>query len=325
MNEKEIIKFLGREDIAPVNDTVKEMALLDSIIGTCDVYEVWRNHRQELDLDWYEVSGKFERNCRRVYSLYSPSITAELAKTGEVEVNIVNKRMMRSGKRNVVKLGRFLGNAFPFLTDMQKEKIATWYKNRYAPLEADFQTTETDFESVVTLRSARGSYFDTTRRHKNLSDSCMRYGSDYFGTYHHPYKAYESGDFILAYLEKDNRLYARTLIHKASKTHSAIYAVSYPAITRMKEELTKLDVNRVDEEGTDWVGAKLLAIYDYADVEDDYGDRVCHNVILTPYVDFWEHEYGYIKGGYIHLDPELRNNSKVDRVDMQMAEGYNEL
>ena len=129
----------------------------------------------------------------------------------------------------------------------------------------------------------------------------------------HPYEAYNSGDFYIAYLYKDKTLYARTIIHKASMTHAPIYCTSLSTFHRMKEELSKLDVYPMDEDGEEWAGAKLLHIetnhYEY--------DDGLTNVLLAPYLDFYEEEFAYTDGEYIHL-----GNSSGGDVYMQCGDGF---
>lgn len=257
----------------------------------------------------------------KVINKYNPKTTPELALKKEIEANGVNKKGIKTGKRTIMKFGRWLGQAFPFLTDIEKEKLVDWYSDSYSPLNATFHRATTGFESVVTKRMGKRVGFNTTYRQKSLADSCMRYSAQELGLSEHPYSAYESGDWELCYLlDQNGHLLGRCLVNLPTETHSAIYGVSNPAIVMLKEEMRKLGYTQVSEDAAEWDGSKLLYI------EDSYynGDEDREfPVFLVPYVDIFE-GYAYRDRNYIYLSVGRNRPRGTDYVDPFEVSGYNE-
>ena len=258
----------------------------------------------------------------KVINKYNPKTTPELALKKEIEANGVNKKGIKTGKRTIMKFGRWLGQAFPFLTDIEKEKLVDWYSDNYSPLNATFHRATTGFESVVTKCMGKRVGFNTTYRQKSLADSCMRHSAQKLGLSEHPYSAYESGDWELCYLlDQNGHLLGRCLVNLPTETHSAIYGVSNPAIVMLKEEMRKLGYTQVSEDAAEWDGSKLLYI------EDSYynGDEDSEfPVFLTPYVDIFE-GYAYHDYHYIYLSVGRNRPDHTYCVDPFEAIGYNEL
>ncbi len=270
-----------------------------------------------------EWSKYYDNPIRNTLIYYSPTITPEQAAEGSVEINVVTKKGP-TGKRTTLKMGKFMSKAFPFLSDTHKEKFVTSAQESHKPFNAEFHITDTGFAKVVTMPSARSLHFVTTRYQKNLNNSCMRYDCSYFGLDRHPYEAYESGEFQMAYLTQDKKLAGRVIIHTPSETYSAIYGTSQQAVVMLKSKMVEFGYTPVDEDGSDWEGAKLLHIEtNYADPDcEGEDDQYTANVLLAPYLDFWEGEKGYSDGTYIHLTDDP-NDSWIE-VDMQDGAGYNE-
>jgi len=320
-----IVPPLAASDVRTDDD------LYNKIANCACIYDFWcEGFRQGIfdsELDhYYQVDAEFYRKIRTFYKLYSPVIKPELATVGEIEINVINKRLERTGKKTNVKIGRALGLIAPFLTDRNKESIATWVKDTYSPLDLNFNMVETGFEDIVTMRQRRATHFNTTKYFKQIDNSCMRHAKHYFGLEkYHPYTAYESGDFLLAYAtDEENKLAGRALVHKDSKTFSAIYGVSKPAVDFIHEKLKTEGYRFVDEEGMAWEGAKLLHLIDDWENPDDPDEH--GEVVIAPYVDFWDSEEAYTDGEYIHLVNERPDDGKkYKRLDMCFAEGFNEL
>lgn len=294
---------------------------LDSVL---DFYTLFDNLLTKGNKDFSSSFGLAEVvlvTINKVVNKYNPKTTPELALEKEVEVNGVNKKGIKTGKRTVMKFGRWLGQAFPFLTDSEKEKLVDWYFDNYSPLNATFHRATTGFEDVVTKRIGKRVGFTTTYWQKSLADSCMRYEASELGLARHPYSAYESGDWELCYLLDDHqRLLGRCLVNLPTETHSAIYGVSNPAIAMLKEEMRKLGYTQVSEDAAEWDGSKLLYIKD-SYYDEDADDEL--PVFLMPYVDIFE-GCAYHDRKYIYLSVGKNKPHHTYYVDPFEASGFNE-
>ena len=126
-------------------------------------------------------------------------MTPEKAVEGMVEVEVLNKKLEQTGKRTFVKLGRFLSK-IPYLTDKDKEVIVTRIKDSFQTEEGiEFNIQDYDIETIVQMPCAKSSGNSVTGG-KLLKNSCMRYSAKELGLDVHPYAAYNSGDFWIAYL-----------------------------------------------------------------------------------------------------------------------------
>lgn len=263
----------------------------------------------------------YERPIKNTLVYYSPTVTPEQAAEGSVEINVTTKKGP-TGKRTVTKMGKFISKAFPFLGDKKKELFVTSAQETYKPFAGEFHVIDKGFADVVVMPSARSLHFTTNRYQKNLNNSCMRYSCEVLGLDRHPYEAYDSGDFQLAYLTQDNKLAGRVVIHTASKTYSAVYGTSQQAVDMLKGKMVEFGFTPVSEEGDEWEGAKFLHIettYNDPDEDENYSS----NVLLAPYLDFWDYESGWTDGKYIHLMAE-KPYGNFGCVDMQDGAGYNE-
>lgn len=287
-----------------------------------DIFESLRRKGNQYFSSSYSVDVALAQVLKKVIYKYNPKVTPEMALEKEVEVNATNKKGIKTGKRTVMKFGRWLGQAFPFLSDNQKEKLVDWYFDNYSPTDATFHRATTGFEAIVTKPMGKRVGFNTTMWQKSLADSCMRYSASDLGLSEHPYSAYESGDWELCYLLDDNgHLLGRCLVNLPTETHSAIYGVSNPAIVMLKEEMRKLGYTQVSEDAAEWDGSKLLYI------EDSYynGDEDSEfPVFLVPYVDIFE-GYAYHDRKYIYLSVGISKPSGNYYVDPFEASGYNEI
>lgn len=318
MKNEALLEFINKDFEYVSRQAGTTSAIVDIVRSKTDVYALWRT---DTTNDYYHMDEAFKRNSRRVHNLYSPILTPELAKDGMINICSVNKKGVRTGKRVDTKIGRYLSMAYPYLDDPAKESIVTHFKDVFADLEIEMKWADTGFGDIVTMPQGKSSYFSTTYWHKSLNDSCMRYTKDDLGfSEYHPYDAYCSGDFKLGYLEKDGKLYGRVLVNPNTMTHSALYAVSQPAIDIMLTELKKLGYSKVDDDDCrSWYGQRLLYLTDMFYQEDDDP----FSVIVTPYLDFLEDEDGWSDGQYIYINHKPKD--RMRRVDLQDASGYNEL
>ena len=319
----ELINEYQIERYPEVTDIFFRRPLLDRFYRYINFYETWEKLQAKDNKDFassFYLETSLMEALKSVLHKYNPNVKPEQAREKEIEVNGVTKGGAKTGKRVVVKFGRWLGQAFPFLTDVQKEKLVDWYSNTYGPLEADFYRTTTGFESIVTKPIGRKSGFYITMWQKSLSDSCMRYDASDLGLSEHPYSAYESGDWELCYLlDKDKKLLGRCLVNLPTKTHSAIYGASLSAVRILDEEMDKLGYNQASDDAAEWSGSRLLYI------EDTYGNE--YDVIpvhLMPYVDIFE-GYAYHDRKHIYLSVISGRPEGTYYVDPFEASGHNEL
>lgn len=299
-------------------------SLSTKLFNMLDFYTIFWDMRAKGNKD-YESSPKFlvaiEITLNKVIDKYDPKITQEMALKKEIEVNGVNKKGIKTGKRTIMKFGRWLNQAFPFLTDTEKEKLVDWYSDNYGPLNATFHRATTDFEDIVTKPMGKRVGFSTTVWQKSLADSCMRYNASELGLSEHPYSAYESGDWELCYLlDKDHNLLGRCLVNLPTKTHSAIYGTSISAVKMLQEEMNRLGYTQASDDAEEWSGSKLLYIEDTWYNEDEDSNFPVH---LMPYVDIFE-GYAYHDKKYIYLSVNSDRPHKTYYVDPFEASGFNE-
>lgn len=254
------------------------------------------------------------------------------------------------------KLGKVLKKMFPMLLDHMVEDIVNEYKVKFLPITAEVQFSD-DIVKVVELpMSSQRTNFGTTRFMKSLADSCMRHGFDFLK--YHPFKAYESGDFEIAYLlDGKGNLAARTILRKSNKSYAPIYTVSFPYGNALKKQLNEKGYISQEEDKLSWVGARLLYIQGYygSSNEDDFDDDVDDKFecVILPYLDIVPTMYGrvvdkawieipsmeeivgdsdsaeeyldtYLEDtyDYCEVDPDL--SFKWEYVDVKNSEGYYE-
>lgn len=297
----------------------------NQVYSTLDYYTIFESLRRKNNKDYVTFSEflvAVEVTLDKAINKYDPKVTPELALKKEIEVNGVTKKGIKSGKRTTMKFGRWLGQTFPFLADIEKEKLGDWYYDNYSPIDATFHRATTGFENIVTKRMGKRVGFDTTMWQKSLVDSCMRFEASELNLTGHPYSAYESGDWELCYLlGKNGHLLGRCLVNLPTKTHSAIYGVSKPSIQMLKEEMHKLGYTQASEDAAEWSGSKLLYIEDTW-YSNDGDDEI--SVHLMPYVDIFE-GYAYHDREYIYLSVSSGRPSRTYYVDPFESCGHNEL
>lgn len=298
-------------------------SLRSRLYNMLDFYTIFWDMRTKGNGD-YESSLDFlvaiEITLNKVIDKYAPEVTPGIALKKEIEVNGVNKRGIKTGKRTVMKFGRWLGQAFPFLTDIEKENLGGWYFDNYGPLDATFHRATTGFENIVTKRMGKRVGFSTTMWQKSLADSCMRYEASGLGLTEHPYSAYESGDWELCYLlNQDGYLLGRCLVNLPTKTNSAIYGVSRRSIDMLKEEMHKLGYTQVSEDAAEWDGSRLK--YIEGNFYSEYEDM---SVFLVPYIDIFD-GYAYHDRKYIYLSVSSDRPKGTYYVDPFESGGYNEI
>lgn len=320
----EIINEYQIQQCPEVVDVFFNQPLLDKIYQLIDFYEIWEKLRVAGNKDFassFYLSTSTIYTIKSVLHKYNPKVTPEMALKKEIEVSGVNKKGIKTGKRTVMKFGRWLGQAFPFLTDIEKEKLVDWYSDNYGPLSATFHRATTGFEDVVTKCMGKRIGFDTTYWQKSLADSCMRHKARKLGLARHPYSAYESGDWELCYLlDQDGHLLGRCLVNLPTMTHSAIYGTSISAVNMLQEEMNKLGYGRVSEDAAEWDGSKLKYIEDtwYNENDEDV------SVFLMPYVDIFE-GCAFHDCKHIYLSVSCDRPKGTCYVDPFEASGYNEL
>lgn len=326
---KELETFAGfiEYDHPYVSRKEESMAgILSCIRSKVDTFRHFMSHQSFSGRDYSTIEALWQQNSRRRFHLFSPTFTPEQIEAGLIQVWTVNKNNVRTGKTAVMKVGKFLTQAFPFLDDATKEAIVVELKNEYAPLDVDYDIVTTGFGDIVTMRPAKSTYLSTTCTKKSLSDSCMRYTKVDLGfDKYHPYDAYCSGEFGLAYLHKDGKMYARSLVHFPTNSFGPIYTVSDKAYIHLEQILDKAGYTSVGSSHFDdkhpWTGAKLLYLEDTFYNEDENEEI---EVIITPYVDLVDDDTGYTnRKDYIYINH--KEPGYHWEVDIQFASGYNEV
>ena len=298
--------------------------ILNRLYNMLDFYAMFESLRRKGNRD-YTTAIRFSDvafiTLSKVVNKYNPTVTPEMALEKEIEVNGVNKKGIKTGKRTLMKFGRWLGQAFPFLTDIEKEKLVDGYSDSFCPINATFHRATTGFEDIVTKRTGKGVGFTTTMWQKSLADSCMRYSASEMCLTEHPYSTYESGDWELCYLlNHDGKLLGRCLVNLPTETYSAIYGVSSPSIKMLKEEMRKLGYTQVSEGAEEWNGSRLKYIKDTWCNEDDE----VMSVFLMPYLDIFD-GYAYHDRKYIYLSVSGDRPYNTYHVDPYEASGFNEI
>lgn len=288
-----------------------------------DYYGIYCNMLRKDSRDYTSLAAfemRIVDTLGKVLNKYNPKVTSELALKKEIEVNGVNKKGIKTGKRTAMKFGRWLNQAFPFFTDIEKEKLGDWYYDNYGPVDATFHRTITGFENIVTKRMGKRVGFETTEWQKSLADSCMRYKASGLSLTGHPYSTYESGDWELCYLlDGDGDLLGRCLVNLPTKTHSAIYGVSKPSVKMLKDEMRKLGYTQASEDAVEWDGSRLKYIEETW-CDDDGDDEFA--VFLMPYVDIFG-GYAYHDRKYIYLSVSGDRPKGTHYVDPFEASGFN--
>lgn len=249
-------------------------------------------------ISWLSYTKFISNPTLNLLLLADMKVTPEMAKDGMIEVSGRTKKGFND-KRVKMKIGRYFSRDFPFLDDHVKESIVQWIISEYTEAEGEYSEHENGFEVLVTMkRGACGG--SVSNGYKLLSNSCMRYKAERLGVTTHPYAAYESGEFLMAVIIADGRLQARTIIHKETKTHSAIYCSRTSFGNLILKHLEEKGYKKVCHTGWEWERAKLLHIADFYTGED-YDHT---HVVLAPYIDYFSTDtdgYGYSDGEFIYL------------------------
>lgn len=182
-----------------------------------------------------------------------------------------NYNSLSKGKkgRTKVKPGKFFRLYFPFATDQEIEKMVDLFKEEFKKKEYTFHegTDAKSFLHAYTSERSDDRNMETTDEFKRLSDSCMRYDKDHFGTPWHPVEAFASGDFKIYWSEDEKGLISsRVTVYehtgpngKTWREFGPIYAVSDDAVDFL---VCQLDVDKDDIGQGDWEGAKLKVLFD---------------------------------------------------------------
>ena len=297
IKEKELIDFwMKHKDtnlVKPGYSNNKKYAVAFEIIYNSEVWSIADGFLARKGFYFlYDI-------VKNLIDLYDPVLNKDLAEKGLVEVTVLGKSLNSLNKRTHMKIGKFITKVAPFMSDIDKEKFVKYFCDIYTSYEGcEVVFAESGFEKLVTMETGKRIHFIQSNYYKNINDSCMRYRAGYFDLENHPYETYESGDFYFVYFTKDDLMAARTLVHKRSKTYSAIYGSTLGSCNYLEDHLRSKGYNVVDEGGKDWEGAKLKLIEEV--VYDSYEDH-CKGVYVVPYIDFWDWEYGSVVDGYIVL------------------------
>lgn len=285
------------------------------------------------DKYYYGLYNEVQDLILRLIYLYGPEATDEQTISSGMLSYRANTKDISSGRRTDISIGRFIKKIAPDIEDHKVEEIVNSLKRDYGVTEYDVQVSDQVYPTIIRRLSNESSYFDTSKQHKHLSNSCMNYDFDELEI--HPMAAYNSGDFEAVYiLDTDSRLVARTIARKSNKTYSPIYSVSSVGIRVLTEWLRKNGYTPLWENFKGWVGAKLVlnrCVWTDPDDEDNYFD-----VYSTPYLDIIPRQYCEITRSSRTItiaDSDLDLESVFDFdedyypncVSLKNSEGYNEI
>lgn len=178
-----------------------------------------------------------------------------------------NDKAREKGKkgRQAIKPGKFFRMLLEDPEDTFVEHLVEKFKEDFLPESLEFRHTKDadGISEVYQTTRANQKAFETTEWEKRLSDSCMRYSTDHFGTPVHPTYAFGSGDFTLFYAVNERGfLAARCLAYFSGDGNyqlGPIYASSKDAIKFLRDNLPE---NVDNKESASWEGARILRITD---------------------------------------------------------------
>lgn len=127
------------------------------------------------------------------------------------------------------------------LSSVQIRDLATDYAKRFESHELQFATTADEIEQVYL--HGPDSCMSNNQYRKQQDWGCFR-------TPFHPCRVYAAGDLAIAYLSKDGRITARSLVWPEKKTFGRIYG----DLTRLRDLLYAADYKCADP-----IGARLTA------------------------------------------------------------------
>jgi hypothetical protein len=171
------------------------------------------------------------------------------------------------GREGRVKMkpGKAFRKIFPFLSDVELEKLVDKFKLEFSPTTVTIHETKDADEivEVYTMERSPDRNFQTTSYHKRLSDSCMRHDTEYFGFDKHPAYAFGSGDFTVFYaLDGQGKCAGRVTVYtNCSEPQSGpIYATCEAAIEALEGKLEEVGATKAGN--GDWDGASILKLKD---------------------------------------------------------------
>lgn len=203
------------------------------------------------------------------------------------ENNPDHKSVWISGKPK-----KIMEKLLPGLPDSVYQEFTTWWISRYSSeneegISFHVRNTPEDFENVYTMETCDDSRFTMGTvdgvYYKSLNNSCMRKESEHICSYveenaeNHPAYVYGSGDFIIMYVTKNNKLMGRCVARVSDGIFSPgpAYITSNIAMKHISAYIKEYsEKNNQKIQDNCWVGAKLLKV-----LFDN------NKAILMPYLD----------------------------------------
>ena len=156
-----------------------------------------------------------------------------------------------------IKPGKYLEKYFAKVLDPYIIRdLCSEFSNRFEDNCLLFAETEDEFEELYTKGPT----------------SCMSHATEKYSSHIHPVRVYAAGDLKLAYMKRDGRIVARTLVFPEKKVYSRIYGDS----GRIQPLLTAAGFK-----GGPPVGAKLQRVITWQDKKKQTGNVA----LVMPHID----------------------------------------
>jgi hypothetical protein len=227
-----------------------------------------------------------------------------------------------------VKPGKAFRKIFPFLGDVELEKLVDKFKLEFSPATVTIHETKDADEivEVYTMERSPDRNFQTTSYHKRLSDSCMRHDTEYFGFDKHPTYAFGSGDFTVFYaLDGQGKCAGRVTVYTnySEPQSGPIYATCESAIKALEDKLEEVGATKAGH--GHWDGASILKLEDSGKFYGPYLDcgrtlTEAGNCLIIDSCGTIEHNHcgHYLSGNYCQwceerVDGEVTYVESVDR------------
>lgn len=233
----------------------------------------------------------------KVFNILTASLRPSFSKEHKNKVSMYTSYENVLRDRSIaVRISTFIKLFFINITDVELQELVTDFQEKFNELDWVFKVGDTiqDFEKAYNSDYVKHTYFPTSSSIKAISNSCMQKGSNSCNTSkfndlpHWPTAVYASGDFEIATIWSENKLGARVILNKATKTFGPIYGSSQNSIDFILGKIKSLGYVNNASNGS-WDGQRLLVI----------PSNKGNNSILMAYLDLCE--WGFIKNNSITI------------------------
>lgn len=159
--------------------------------------------------------------------------------------------------QTAIKPGKYLERFFSDVLDPYIIRdLSTVFSNKFEDNCLLFVDNEDEFEELYTKGPS----------------SCMSHPTEKYASHIHPVRVYAAGDLKLAYMKRDGRVVARTLVYPAKKRYSRIYG----DVGRIEPLLTKEGYSKGPP-----AGAKIQRVLTWQDKKRKTGNMA----FVLPHID----------------------------------------